>query len=123
MEWDLVQSAGKQFEHDGKTFYDMATGPGARRAVVAGVGVLHKQYGFIWYYTPVPAKDRNPGFGREDAAKVLINQFSFSLIDHRSFLLSQRKLSNSGEQMGAIPAGLILDNRSNRACSDREYAC
>lgn len=122
MEWDLVQSAGKRFKHGGKTFYDLAWGPGVRRALVAGVGVLHRQYGFIWYYTPVPAKDRNPGFGREDAAKALVNQFGFSLIDHRSFLLGQDKLSNSGEQLGEIPANLILDNKSNRACSDREYA-
>jgi hypothetical protein len=88
-----------------------------------GVGVLNKKYGFIWYYTPMPANgDRSPGFGREDAAKVLSNQFAFSLIDYRSLLLAQGKLSNAGEQLGVIPSDLILDNSANRCCSNREYA-
>lgn len=37
MEWDLVTKSGRRFECDGKTFYDLATGPKTRRAVVAGV--------------------------------------------------------------------------------------
>ena len=119
MELDLAQKVGTPFVvKDVKgTFYDLAIGPGARRMVVATPGVLDKQYGFSWYYTP----SEKPEYTREDAAKALVNQFRFSLIDHRSFLLSQGRLDNRGRDTQSVPANTILENAANRVCSDREY--
>lgn len=117
MEWDLVLKAGKPFKVEGRLFYDLAVTPHPRRMVVCGVGVLHPQYGFCWYYTP----SEKPEFTRNDAAKVLVNQFRFSLIDHRSFLLAQGKLTNQGEEAGFVQNNRILESRSNRFCSDRDY--
>lgn len=119
MEWELAKKVGTAFEYDGKKFYDLSFGPGKRRMVVAGVGVLDKRYGFSWLYTPVEGKTP---FTRDNAAAVLINQFRFSLIDYRSFLLSQGKLTNSGEEIGFKQNDRILESTTNRACSDREYA-
>ena len=123
MEWDLVQKVGKSFEVDGKTFYDLNVGPNVRRAVVAGVGVLDKRYGFIWYYTPVVETKMRPAFSCIDAAKILVNQFQFHLIDHRSLLFGQNRLTKTGDEIGyKKDSHPILDNRANRHCSDREYA-
>lgn len=119
MDFELAEKVGKRFMTPDGEFYDLNVGPGQRRAVVCGPGVLNPRYGFIWYYTPVDGK--NP-FTHYDAAKVLTNQFRFSLIDYRWLLLSQKKLTNSGEEIGFKPTNKILDNRSNRACLDREYA-
>lgn len=113
MEWQTVEKVGSKFESDGKTFYDLNVGPGVRRAVVCGPGVLDKRYGFIWYYTPVDGKTP---FTRLDAAKVLVNQYRFSLIDYRWFLMGQGKLSNTGEEIDFKPTNKILENRSNRTC-------
>lgn len=121
MEWEVAQKSGMQFQHDGKTFYDLAVGP-TTRAVVAGVGILDRRYGFVWYYTPRPAQGRDPGFTHEDAAKVLVSQFRYSLIDLRSFLLSQGKLSNAGEEIGYVNTNRILENTSNAVCSGQRAA-
>ena len=125
MEWQQVQKEGTQFTYEGYTFYDFGAGPRNRRAVVCGRGVLDRNYGFAWLYNPEtsPKTKDNPLEPRETAAKILINQYRFSLIDHRSELLRLKKLSPKGEEIGySAQNAPILMNRSNVSCNDREYA-
>lgn len=119
MEWETVLKVGKPFKVDGKLFYDLAVGPGDRRMVVAGAGVLDRKYGFCWYWRPkLEGKDQ---FTHLEAAKVLVEQFRFSLIDYRTHLLALGKLEDKSVETGFTP-NRILENTCNRVCSDRDYA-
>lgn len=121
MDWEQIQRLGAAFQAEGRTFYDLLVGPGNRRIVACGVGVLHTRYGFFWYYNPDVKIGKDDPPARESAAKTLINQYRFSLIDHRSKLLPLGKLDAKGSEL-KVPPDMILVNELNQHCSNRDYA-
>lgn len=113
MDWIDVKKGGSHFEVDGVKFVEFLTGPQGRRGVFVGPGTLHRHYGFQWFF------NQRADMTREQAAKTLLVQYPFILIDHRAKLLPLGRLDAIGNDTKVVP-GEILVCALNDQCTMRE---
>lgn len=113
MKMSQVKKEGTFFVHDGREFYDVLTGPGATKCIVADANTLgirgsdEQRYRYGWYYDS-NQKDMN----RTYAAQILANQFRYILVDHKGRLLRKDALNPKGNEVG-FDVNVILFGETN----------
>lgn len=115
MEMQDVKKFSQFFTFNLIQFYDVATGPGATRAVVADVGQLGvktsdaRRYAYGWYYD-----SNDKAMSREAAAQMLISQHGFILCEFKAGRLKLGRLSEKGIETGhGSPCADILFGQIN----------